>query len=519
MPNSSRATARRRAEPVKPVEQVVIVGSGFAAWASACMLARATAGRVTVSVVAADLDDDGSDELLGSCRPAVLAAHRNFGIEEPAFMRASGATYKLATVMHDWRVPGDSYIHAFGDIGARLDSVPFHQLMNRVRLASQPVPRPEECSLAAMAARGGRFAHPAAEASSVNSTYDYACHFDAAAATAYFRGLAQRHGVRLHAGRLREVSIREPGFIETLVLDGGERIGAQLFLDCSGAGSRLLGQALGVPFDSWRQWLPCDRVVHLRAPRAGDPPPMTATAATATGWRLRVPLQSEDVHALFYASEHCSDEQAARELGGMAATLSPASFVSGRRRRFWYGNCVAIGAAAGNVDPLAQVSAQLIQDSIVRLLQLFPHEDCAPGIVGEYERLTTLQYQRARDFAVLPFRLSQREDSSFWKQCRSLPLPDELEYRLQLFGHGGRLARFDDELFDESDWVSVLLGQGLWPQRADPLTLSMDVGQLIQRIQRMREVMRRAAEALPPHRQYLDQLGLRNAAAPLVPAS
>jgi len=501
---------------VKPVDNLVIVGSGFAAWASACMLARATAGRIQLSVIAAGDANDGIDELLGSCRPSLLATHRAFGIDEPSFMRATSATFKLGTSMHDWRAPGDSYVHAFGDIGARLDSVPFHQLMNRVRLASQPVPRPEECSLAAMAARAGRFAHPSADSRSVNSTYDYAYQFDAIAATGYFRTLAQRDGVRVYAGELRDVIVREDGFIGALVLDSGERIGGQLFLDCTGADCRLLGQALGVPFDSWSQWLPCDRVLRRRSPRAGAVPPLTSAAAGATGWRLRLPLPSEDVEALFYSSNHCGDEQAARELGAEGA--SAAAFASGRRRRFWAGNCIAIGAAAGNLDPLAGVSVQLIYDSIARLLTLFPHDDCAPAIVGEYERLSTLQYERARDFTALPFHLSQREDSAFWRQCRTMALPEQLEYRLRLFRHGGRFAQFDDELFDESDWVSVLLGQGLWPQRPDPLTLSMNVDQLAQRIHRMSDIMRRAAEALPMHREYLEERGLAVAQVARVPS-
>ena len=502
---------------MKPVESVVIVGSGFAAWASACLLSRAMVGRVSVSVVASG-DDDGRDGLWGVCRPAILGVHRAFGIGEPAFMRATSATFSLGTQMRDWHATGAAYLHAFGDIGARLDSVPFHQLMNRVRLTSRPVPPPEECSLAAMAAKLGRFAHPSTDSRSVNSTYDYAFQFDGGAATSFFRDLAQRQGVRVYPGSLRDVSVGEDGFIQALVLESGERIGAQLFLDCSGAASRLLGQALDVPFESWERWLPCDRVRYLRAPRAGDPPPFISATARPAGWRLRLSLQSEDLQALFYASQHVSEEAAAREIGDSGMASRAVQFTSGRRRRFWSGNCIAIGAAAGTVDPVAGVSVQLVYDAVVRLLGLFPQADCSPAIVGEYERLTALQYQRARDFASVPYRLSRRDDSTFWRERSQAPLPEELQYRLDVFGHGGRFARYDDELFEESDWVSALLGQGMWPRRPDPLTLSMDVDALEQRIQRMREVMRRAAEALPTHGQYLGQLRLTNSATGNIPA-
>ncbi|MEJ0086260.1 MAG: tryptophan halogenase family protein [Pseudomonadota bacterium] len=504
----------------KPVDSILIAGSGFAAWASAAMLARATAGRVALRVAADRPDADTRiEELMGSCRPAVAAAHYGLDIDESGFMRATGATFKLATVFQDFRAPGESYLHAFGDIGARLDSVAFHQLLNRARLAHEPIPRPDQCSLAAVAARAGRFTHPAADNRSVTSTYDYAYQFDVAAATAYFRALAERQGVRMLAGHIRDVGVGADGFLQSVTLEGGERVTAQLFLDCSGAHSRLLGQALGVPFDSWSRWLPCDRVVHLRTARAGDPPPATLARACAVGWQLQLPLQSQDVHALFYASAHCTDEAAARELGkslGLVPDALPASatLASGRRRKFWVGNCMAIGAAGGVVDPLASTSVQLIYNAIARLTSLLPQQDCAAGLVGEYERLTTLEYERALEFAALPYCTSLRVDSPFWRACRAMSPPPILDYRLKLFRRGGRLAAFDDELFEESDWVSVLLGQGVWPALPDPLTLSLDAAQLASQTRRMAEIMRQAAEAMPTHQRYLEQLGISGGSAP-----
>lgn len=501
------------------IDSVLIVGSGFAAWASAAMLARATAGRMTVSVVPTDPGaDDSIDDLMGSSRPEILAAHRALDIDEPGFMRASDATFKLATELRNWGSQRESYLHAFGDIGARLNSVPFHQLLNRLRLARTPIPRPEECSLAAAAARSGRFSHPGTDQRSVHATYDYAYQFDVSGATAHLRALAARLGVRQLAGHVAEVRVREDGFLQGVTLAHGERVDAKFFLDCSGAQSRLMGQALEVPFEGWSRWLPCDRVVYLRAPRTGDPAPLTRASAHPAGWHLTLPLRSQDIHGMFYASGHCTDERAANEL---ETTLPQpcekrvSAFASGRRRRFWQGNCVAIGAAGGVVDPIGSTSVQLIYNAIARLISLFPYEDGNSAVIQQYERLTVAEHERARDFAALLYCTSRRDDSPFWRELRATALPDVLRYRLDLFSHGGHLAVFDDEIFEESDWISVLLGQGLWPQHADPLTLSMDLGELARTVNRMREVMSRAAEAMPPHQRYLDKLGLGRSEPPV----
>lgn len=494
----------------KPVDSILIVGSGFAAWTAAAMLARATRGKVPITVVAADTAaDQRADELMGSCRPAILRTHAALEIDEPGFMRATRATFKLGTELRDWSGPGRSFVHAFGDIGARLESVAFHQLLSRARLAGKPVPAIDEFSLAAQAARAGRFAHPASDRRSVASTYSYAYHFDVLAATAWLREFALRNGVRNAAGHVREVLRREDGLLRGVMLDSGEQLDAQFFIDCSGSSSRLLGQALQVPFDAWSQWLPCDRVVHARMPGAATLPSASVAAAHAAGWRLSMPLQGQDLRAVFYSSAHLDDAGAARLLGADASVqvAAPTLWVCGRRRRFWVGNCVALGAAAAVPDPLSAMDAQLIFDAVTRLLELFPHQEPGERAIAEYERRTSTQHERVRDFAAMHYALAGREDSDFWRARRQVALPESLDYRLKLFRSAGRLAAFDDEVFDESDWISVLLGLGAWPGRADPLTLGMIPDQLVQRIERMRQIMRQAAEAMPPHSAYLQKQG------------
>jgi tryptophan halogenase len=493
----------------RPVDSMLIVGSGFAAWAAAAVLARATRARIPIAVVAAGRESD-PDDLMGSGRPAMLRTHAALGLEETAFMRAARATFRLGTEMRDWGAPGHSFVHAYGDIGARLDSVAFHQLLNRARLAGRPIAGIDEFSLGALAARAGRFAHPASDRRSVASTYSYAYHFDVAAATAYLRGIAQGQGVRHVTGQVRDVLRGEDGLLRGVVLDSGETVHAAFFVDCSGAASRLLGETLEVPFDDWTRWLPCDRVIHARAARAAPAPSASVATAHAAGWSMTLPLQHEDVHAVFYASGHLDETSAVRLFAAPAGSATPASvpLICGRRRRFWVGNCVALGAAAGVPDPLSSMSAQMIYDGATRLADLFPHAQPGERLIAEYERRTSVQFERVRDFAALHYALAGREDSSFWRERRQVQLPESLDYRLRLFRNGGRLAAFDDEVHDESDWISILLGMGVWPGRADPLTLGMIPEQIAARIDRMRQIMRQAADAMPAHGAYLQKLGL-----------
>ena len=496
----------------RPIESILIVGSGLAAWASAALLARATGGRVAIRVVAdAAQPDVDCETTMASCRPDVLQVHDSLGIDEVAFMRATSATFKLATEFRDWNSPGKSYLQGFSDIGARLDAVPFHQLLNRMRLAGESMVSPDEYSLAAVAARAGRFTHPSTDKRSIGSTYSYAYHFDVAAAAEYLKSLAQRQGVRHLQGHVLDVSVREDGHVQSVKLDSGEQAGAQLFLDCSGTNSRLLGQALGVPFDSWQRWLPCDRAVLSRIPRAGDPAPATVASARAAGWRLSVPLQGFDLNAFFYASGSGTEDQAAGELAGSSGPsgdIRSMAFASGRRREFWVGNCVAIGAAGALVDPLGSTGLQLTCNAIARLIGLFPHEDCPPAVVSEFNRVTAVEHECARDFAALHYCTSSRNDSSFWRECRNMCPPEQLEYKLKLFRHSGHLAPFDDELFDASEWVNALLGQDVWPMHPYPLTLSLDVRELVTRTGRMHQLMRQAADQMPVHRLYLERLGI-----------
>jgi tryptophan 7-halogenase len=507
----------------RPVESILIVGSGFAAWASAALLARATAGRVALRVAAAADGGDAGESLMGSCRPEIPAAHYALGIEEPVFMRATSATFNLGTEFRAWSEPRGSYVHGYGDIGARLGPVAFHQLLSRVRLAGVNIPNPDEFSLAAVAARAGRFAHPVADKKSVASTYSYGYHFDVAAAAAWMRSVAERQGVRQLSAPVREVGLRDDGFLQSVTLEGGETINAQLFLDCSGPQSRLLGQALGVPFESWQQWLPCDRVMQLRTARAGNCAPSSIATARSAGWRLDFPLQHHDVHALFYSGAGCTDEQAAEELAAQPSrreetTPVVSQWLNGRRREFWVRNCVAIGAAGAQIDPIGSTSIQLIYNSINRLIGLFPHEDCAAELIRQFNQRTIAEHERARDFAALHFGTSSRQDSPLWRERGSVRLPEPLEYRLKLFRQAGRLAAFDDEIFAEADWINAFLGQGIWPEQADPLTLSLEVESLVARATRLQQIIRQAADAMPIHQKYLEKLGLAER-GPTPPAS
>jgi tryptophan 7-halogenase len=495
--------------PAHPIRRVVIAGGAVAGWMSAAALARALdARRVAIHVIEEERGFSAEESSL----PALRALHGMLGIEERDFMRATHATFRLGTAFVDWSRVGQCWMHPLGEIGAGMESVAFHHHWLRARAHDEG--SLEDFSLAAAAAKLGRFAQPSADARSVLSTLAYAFHFDALLYARYLRRYAEARGVLRTEGAVKEVKLRsEDGFIEALVLESGERVEGDLFIDCSGFRGVLIEEALQTGYEDWSHWLPCDRAVMVPCASTGELMPCTRSIARSAGWQWQIPLQHRIGNGYVYCSRYVSEDEAAETLlknldGAALATPQLLRFTNGRRKRFWNRNCVAIGLAAGFMEPLESTGIHLIQSGIARLLALFPDRAFDPPGIAEYNRSCASEYERIRDFLILHYCLSARDDSPFWSDCRGMSLPESLERKIQLFASRGRVVVYDDETFGESSWVSVFIGQQLWPRRCDPraATLAMDVTR--ERLRRMRDTIRRAAESMPRHRAFIEQQGL-----------
>ncbi|MDF7776551.1 tryptophan 7-halogenase [Sphingomonas sp. AOB5] len=468
------------------VRDIVIVGGGVAGWMSALALSRGLAGSGRrISLV----ETEGPDIGTGPFGPAetTLPGFAQFLIEhdldEAAVLRASRGSYSLGSAIAGWAGEGGTWFLPFGESGAPMGPVAFHQLAARVRAAGQPC-RLADFSLAAIAAQAGRFARPSKDPRSPLSTLAYGLHLDKAGFASLLRAAALEKGVILHSAPFRSVMVT--GQVESVTLASGEVVTGDLFLDCSGARAVLAGSLS--PFESWKQWLPCDRVIEAADAVEGVPPPYTVAAAHEAGWRRTVPLAGGQGDAILSSSAHS-------DIGGTA-------FESGRRARFWTANCIAIGAAAAVVEPIHPVGLHVVQSGLRRLIALFPNDAGGPES-AEYNRILHGEADRARDFIIAHYKTNGRTGEPLWDDARAMAVPDELQYKLDLHASRGRVPMYDEEVFDRPDWIALFDGQGVRQRRYDALADTIPEAALTQHFARLRQILIETAKAMPGHGEAL----------------
>ncbi len=485
------------------IRRIVVLGQGAAVWIAALTLSRLlrSDGNLRVIDLASPASCDAVRTGAESCLPPLRSLHRSLGIDEREFMCATQATFKLGTEFRAWHQSNPSWFLPLGDLGASLEGIAFHHHWLRVQPAGGDI---SQFSLNAVAARLGRFVHPSPDPRSILSTLDYAYHFDADLYVGYLRSLAQRQGIPSVSAGLAHVQLRDTdGFIEAILLDNGERIEADLFIDCSGSEGLLIEKALRTGYEDWTEWLPCDRAVSIGSSFTDTTAPYTRATASAAGWHRHIPLQHGTSGEYVYCSRFISDDAAAADLrstlGAECAEPRLQRFTSGRRRKFWNANCIALGLAAGFMEPLQSTHLHLIHTGISRLATLFPHRDDMHWASTEYNRLTGEEYERIREILVLQYHTAQPPASPFWEHCRNLAIPESLQHKLRVFASRGRVVLYDEETFTEAHWVCVLLGQQIRPAHIDALAQTLPLERVTEQLRRMKSAIDQAAQTMPAH--------------------
>ncbi|MGN3975023.1 tryptophan halogenase family protein [Tsuneonella sp. SYSU-LHT278] len=491
--------------PDRPMRNFVIVGGGTAGWMTAALLIRFLDDRYTVTVV--ESDEIGTVGVGEATIPMLRNVNRALGFDEADFVAATRGTFKLGIEFDGWLRPGERYIHAFGNIGRGLGLLPFHQYWLRAAAEGRAGPLAEH-SPCAQAAWAHRFAPSPDSATGAAGNLAWAYHFDASLYAAYLRRFAEARGARRVEGRIVDVG-RDPesGHISEVRLAGGDGVGGDFFVDCSGFAAMLVDKTLGVPFEDWSQWLPCDRAVAVPGTSATPTLPYTRSIAGVAGWQWRIPLQHRTGNGHVYCSEFLTDDEAASALlasieGDALADPRLLRFTTGMRREAWRGNCVAIGLAAGFLEPLESTSIHLVQSAVDRLLKFLPGEGIAPADVDEYNRQTRIEWEGIRDFLILHYHRNERSEP-FWRRCAAMGIPDRLKDRIELFAQGGRIARHDEELFTEVAWLQVMLGQGVTPRNWHPLADSLSQAQLEELMALSARSVSSTVGRMPLHDDYL----------------
>lgn len=487
-----------------PISRIVIAGGGSAGWMTAAALGRFLDSRYQLTLV--ESEAIGTVGVGEATIPQINLFNAGLGIEERQFVAATQATYKLGIEFEGWTRPDHRYMHAFGPVGRGLGLVPFHHLWLKARAASIA----EEYgaySLNETAARAGRLTRRA-QAGGTLPDLVHAYHFDAGLYAAFLRRFAEANGVRRVEGRIVSVERNgESGDIAALLLDGERRVEGQLFIDCTGFRSLLVGETLASPFIDWSHWLPCNRALAVPCERSPAFRPYTQSIAREAGWQWRIPLQHRTGNGHVYCSEFLSDDEAAAILlanldGQPLDEPRPLRFTTGRRAEPWRGNCVALGLAAGFMEPLESTSIHLVQAGIARLLTYLPRTAIDPAMRAEFNRLSAFEWERIRDFIILHYKANGRP-GPFWRRCREMAVPDSLAEKLEPWRAGARIHREHEELFTEEGWAQVLIGQDVRPAEWHPLADQVEGEELGGYLKTLRAAYVQKVAAMPTHAEVV----------------
>lgn len=482
--------------------------------AAAALAVELPHSRFQLTVVPADIGESGLNPVgsVEACDPSIRRFHAKLGLADSALVRGAGSSFSLGVAYAGWSRRRPAYFSPFGDIGAAIDGVQFHQLIARMRKEGGEA-RPGDYSLATLLAQAGRFCHPSDDPASPLSTFSYGLHVEREAYVAILIDIARRHGAEVVGGNLKSVELDHRGQIEALVLNDHVRLAVDFVVDASAEGKAI--GALDSDWVSWRDILPCDRSAHAIRSADTPPAPYSLVEAHPAGWIRTVPSQGLVGDTFIYSSSLLDRAGAEQVIAARASPATPihhTQFEPGRRRAPWYRNCVALGAACWALEPLYPLRTALIQSSIERLIRLFPAGTTADIEAREFNRETTDELDRARDFALLRYVINDRVGDAFWDKARSIAAPPELTRKMAAYRSRGTIPMIDGDLFDEADWALIFDEHDVRPARHDVLADAMPAERLAQMLSRMRQMLIATAAAQPLHGEYLAKLRQRAAA-------
>ena len=483
------------------IKKVVIAGGGTAGWMAAAALTKLMGKHIEVVLV--ESDDIGTVGVGEATIPTLHIFHRLLGLKEQDVMAATNATFKLGINFENWHDVGKDYLHSFGFLGKDCWACGFQHFWLKGKQQGMVSEIGDYCT-EHLAARQGRFAILP------NQDYNHAYHMDASLYAKFLRKMAEANGLTRIEGKITDVQLHDHnGYIKALQLDNGELIEGDLFIDCTGFRALLIEQTLNTGFDDWSHYLPCDSAIAVQTKSVNTPLAYTRSIARESGWQWRIPLQSRTGNGFVYCSKYMTDQEAIDTLmanieGEPLNKPRVIKFKTGTRRQHWNKNCIAVGLSSGFLEPLESTSIHLIQRSIVRLMQQFPSQGIDQTDINEFNQQIKLEMDNIRDFIILHYKVTDREDSRFWRYCKNMPIPASLQHRIDMFSQSGKVYKYGNELFGESSWIQVMMGQGIMPKEYHPIVDMMETEELASFLNNIKSTAKRKVETLPPHFDFIN---------------
>jgi len=499
----------------KKIKNLVIVGGGTAGWLTASLLTKVLGKVINITLV--ESDKIGTIGVGEATIPPIVNFNSAIGLDEKAFLKATKATMKLGIQFENWGKKGDSYMHAFGGVGKNFPFCDFHHFwlksQNQAQTQTQDQPSAFwQYSLNYQAAKHNKFAKLNQIPGTNLPGITYAYHFDAGLYAKHLRTSCEQQGVTRIEGTVEHIQVaKENGFIQSLQLDNGTCVEGDLFIDCTGLTALLIEKTLSTGFEDWSHWLPCDRAMAVPSELVKPIKPYTRSIAHECGWQWQIPLQHRTGNGLVYSSKHLNDDDAKALL---LANLDSKpldepriiSFKTGRRRKQWNKNVIAIGLSSGFFEPLESTNIHLIQSAVTRLIKFFPHQGIKEEEVTEFNNQSKIESEQMRDFIILHYKQTQRDDSEFWRACQRMDIPESLSKKMSLFAESGKVFREQDELFTEIAWQQVMIGQGLCPKDYHPFVDSLSDEQLNDLMASLKTLINKTVDKMPFHDDFIQSL-------------
>jgi len=489
------------------IKKIVIVGGGTTGWMAAASLSRYIADK-DISVTLIESPDIGAVGVGEATIPNIVAFNKELGIDEVELIKATQATFKLGIEFKDWHKKGERFFHPFADYGLKIDNVEFHHYVNRMKAEGVDV-NLQDYSFACALAKEGRFAQPNAGPQSPLADYSYAYHFDASLYAKFLNKFSVKNGIEHISANVCAVNLNNvSGFIESVTLEDGRHIKADLFIDCSGFKGLLINGAMDVGLTDLSKWLPCDRAVAIQTELVDEPTPFTIAAARDAGWQWCIPLQHRMGNGYIYSSQFCDNQAAEDELlanvkGKAINDIRQFDLPLGAREVIWHKNCFALGLAAGFLEPLESLGLSLIQTALTKLYTFFPDKSFNPHDIKEVNRLHNSEIERVVDFLALHYKLTSRDDTEFWRYCQNMPISDALTHKIEVFKSQGQIVQYDHESFEEASWLSMYHGFDINPQRFDIRAKNININTIEKNLTQMKNSMASAAKQAMTHQEFI----------------
>ncbi len=488
------------------IKKIVVAGGGTAGWMTAALLKKVLQNTLEIELV--ESEEIGIIGVGEATIPPMQTFNSFLGINEPEFLRETKATIKLAIRFENWKKIGEQYYHTFGAPGAAVGFSPFqHYWLRGLKHGIHTSLWDYDLNyLCCEAQVFSKFESP-------DPLYQvpYAYHLDSGLYGRYLRKLSEQAGVKRTEGKIARVNLESStGNVQSLLMQNGTEIHGDLFIDCTGMRGLLIQDALQTGYEDWNHWLPCDRALAVPSERFEQTLPYTRSIARSAGWQWRIPLTHRNGNGIVYSSNHLSDDEAANILlshldSKALAEPKPIKFRTGRTKQQWNKNVVAVGLSSGFLEPLESTSIHLIQSAIVRLLKIFPHQGITQVQIDEYNKESKIEYETVRDFIILHYYANERDDTAFWRDLQSMKIPERLSNKIKLFKETGSIFSDHLDIFHDSSWLQVMLGQGIMPKDYHPSANVPSEEQLRTMLSQIAAAKRQPLNQLLTHDEFLRQ--------------